>query len=174
MAEELLKLEPAHHQKMVKLEDDTDWNEQQEIPEERTNRMFKELGIDTINISKMRGYKRVSEVLKKIGMVEWERGRLVHRQAHLELARIALLDMTVNCQDHKTRVAAAQVLNMICQTENDTAKLDVTLENLAKTAEAAKTASTGLPPAGMQVGLVQNIQVVGPVDTPAPPITLKE
>jgi hypothetical protein len=157
MSEALIK---PGETRAVSLTDDTDWQEQQEIPEEKANQTFKELGLEVLTLKRIRGYKKVSQILKKIGMVEYERGRLLHREMHLEVARQSLADICNSSGGADTKVAAAMALNAIVQAENKTAELNIRLEELAKANDQGRKLASELPPIGpINLGVATHVHV---------------
>jgi len=157
MGEELIK---PGETRSVSLADDTDWQAQQEIPEEKTNQTFIEMGLESLNLKKIRGYKKVSQILKRVGMVEYERGRLLHREMHLEIARAALAEVVAGTTSADTKVAAAMALNAIVQAENKTAELNIRLEELAKSNDQGRKLASELPPMGpINVGVSTHVHV---------------
>lgn len=149
----------AANMKLVSLVDDTDWKLQQEIPEEDANQTFKELGIESINIKRIRGYRKIADILKKIGMVEYERGRLMHREAVLEAARMAMVEIVLGGSSNDHKIAAAQTLNILTVSENKTAELNIRLEELAAARTQERKLAGELPPAGLNVGLAVQVNV---------------
>lgn len=137
----------------VTLADDTDWQAQQDIPEEKANETFKELGLERITLRRVKGWKKVAEILKKIGMVEYERGRLMHREMHMDIAREALTDICAKEGPADTKVAAAHALQLLIQADNKTAELNIRLEELAKTNDSRGKLASELPPPGVNVGV---------------------
>lgn len=130
----------------VSMSDDAEWKEQQEIPEEETNRTLIELGIDTLNVKKIRGYKKIANVLKSVGMVEYERGRLMHREHSLEASIIAMTQLIVGQDAKETKIAAAMALKELVAAANKTAELNIRLEELAREKVKEQSVGSGLPP----------------------------
>lgn len=131
----------------ISMSDDVEWKEQQEIPEEQTNKTLQELGIETLNVKKIRGYKKIAQVLKSVGMVEYERGRLMHREHSLEASIIAITQMVLQVDGAKeTKIAAALALKELISAANKTAELNIRLEELAREKVKEQSVGSGLPP----------------------------
>jgi hypothetical protein len=140
--------------KRVSLADDTDWKSQQEIPEEPTNLALKELGMESLTLKKIRGYKKIANVLKSVGMVEYERGRLMHREHSLEATIIAMTELVLHDGNKDTKIAAAMALKELVGAANKTAELNIRLEELAQVKAQEQKTDTGLPPMAQQVNFI--------------------
>lgn len=140
--------------KQTSLADDTDWKAQQEIPEEETNRTMVELGMETLTLKKIKGYKKIANVLKSVGMVEYERGRLMHREHSLEAGILAITQIVLFDGNKDTRIAAAMALKELVGAANKTAELNIRLEELAQVKAKEDKIDTGLPPMMQQVNFI--------------------
>lgn len=145
--------EPVKSDTLVRLSDDTDWKAQQELPEEETNRTFVELGLEKINVKKLRAYKKISNALKVVGMVEYERGQLVGRQCATNAAIEAMAALALSDGDKHVRVSAALALKELVAAANKTAELNIKLEELHKETSASRKMDSGLPPMAQQVNV---------------------
>jgi hypothetical protein len=130
----------------VSMSDDVEWKEQEEIPEEPTNRMLIELGMETLTLKKIKGYKKIAKVLKSVGMVEYERGCLMHREQSLAASIIAVTQLVLHDGDKGTKIAAAMALKELVAAANKTAELNIRLEELAREKAKETPVSSGLPP----------------------------
>ncbi len=135
----------------VSMSDDVEWKEQEEIPEEPTNKVLIELGMETLTLKKIRGYKKIARVLKSVGMVEYERGCLMHREQSLAASIIAVTQLVLTDGDKSMRVAAAMALKELVAAANKTAELNIRLEELAKAKSQEQRVDSGLPPMSLVV-----------------------
>lgn len=158
--------------KQTSLADDTDWKAQAEIPEEQTNLTLHELGMTDLNLKKIRGYKRIAEMLKTVGLVEYERGRLMGREHALEAAITAMATLAVHDGNKDTRISASMALKELVTAANKAAELNIRLEEMARQTAQEKKTTEGLPPIGVAVGQIVVHQAPQNVEKPANPTIL--
>lgn len=143
-------------EKLVHLSDDTDWKAQQEIPEEEANKALIELGIETLNLKKIRNYRKIAKVLKSVGMLEYERGMLIYREQSLHASIIAITNLLLNDGNKDTKVAASLALKELVGAANKTSELNIKLEDLAHERAQKLPPDASLPPIMQQVAFIVN------------------
>lgn len=121
---------------------------------------IKETGLTRLNLRRIRGYSKVSKMLKSVGLIEVERGLLALRQEAMATARDELVRMVISGEvPDEIRVAAAEALRSLVVAENETTELNLRLEELERSTAPVPKPGQGLPPAGV---VVQNLVSVQP------------
>lgn len=133
-----------------------------ELTDEEADAVLKDANLSKVNIRGIKAYRKLGKYLKKAGMIEYARGKLLGREEALERARDAMMGLVVGTDpvEPDVRVAAALAVNSFIKTENDTLELGLKLEKIqGELAHAVRTMNSAPPPGPLVLVQADNVSM---------------
>jgi len=137
-----------------------------EITEAEAMEAVREAGMSIVNFHRVRKFAILGRYLRQCGLLDVARGKMASRLEALERARDVMLKITegdvpvldkngVEMDGTSARIAAAQALNLIARTENDSVELNLKMERMLA-APPKPSHSNKAPPPGFNVAIQVN------------------
>lgn len=142
---------------------DNERSQELDLTEEEADEVLKDANLSRVNIRSIRNYRKIGKYLKKLGLVEYARGKLLGREEALERAREAMLRIVEGLEDAEVcdRVSAAQAVNALINTENRTLELGISLEKLQAEIQTEPKNRANLPPPGSVIHInTDNVNLI--------------
>lgn len=152
------------------------------VTEEEATQAAQAAGLELVDITRVKHYRKLGQFLVKQGLIQVSRGRMLARSQALERAREKMVAMLDHCYIDSSRdpedcapieqttaevvVSVAKTIGELVKVENAATELDLKLEGLARDAVSKVAIANSTPPPGASVQLTGTIELRPPKEKP--------